>query len=792
MASPNSSQSQPWASQSELVSLAFPYANPYPAQQSGISTTLDVVGDRGYHLIEGACGTGKTLLALTAAVALMRSKQTPIQRTLVVTNMKQQIRAFESDIEAINDSLADARDTSPLPAHEKQLRPVQSITAVGKADLCPLVASGASSPQSIYDDCSTLQANTNQLISEAYSGVERQMVATKLQEDAISEDTPSWPADRPDDHAATREAMRFGGMPDEHDDTKYCAYYAGYKSGESPPPGGSSRPVTRPQDIVNESVEQGTCPHEGLKQSVRGNDIVIGNYAHAFNPDVINGLTDKVIESTTLLIVDEAHELIPSLRDMASRKVPFWKLRKAGEQTDALVNEIETRVNGTFGDPLLNSLGRSRAHPGGFRTFAKSGTLLPSELGDWVQSRLNHPEEDELTPNEHRTLSLQDPTEAETDLVSEWLAENQMDTVAWGDGRYYGETIDRFLTEYADINPPFATSEVGQLFELWANGGNMNYHRTVTLTPRSNPPQNPSFEWQRTHRAALEINNTLPRSRVLSQLEEFGGGVLMSATLSPFWVFESEIGKSIIDRPIETSQYTLPFPPENRSTLFVGSEAFTYENRGSHTEYDPHPSTTLPQARADVVEAARGLVSNTPGNVLLALPSYGEADWLGTYLERSGAITKPVLVDESSSQAETEQLKERFFTGGPKVLTTSMRGTLTTGVNYEGDKLAAAAVIGIPVDNPSDELNKAIQAVYEEEFDAGFNLAFIPPAVRMARQAIGRVIRKDDDVGIRAFIDSRYSDPTYQAYIPQSVCENGVPVSPDAVDDQVASFWQTH
>ena len=179
------------------------------------------------------------------------------------------------------------------------------------------------------------------------------------------------------------------------------------------------------------------------------------------------------------------------------------------------------------------------------------------------------------------------------------------------------------------------------------------------------------------------------------------------------------------------------------------------------------------------------------------MPSYAEAEWIASELEGrltggtvaggsggadadGGSGTKPVLLDVASGDHATESLKDEFFAGEGKVLVTSLRGTLTEGVDYRGDRLGAAIVRGVPIVNTASPRTKAVRRAYDEAFGDGFAYALTVPAVRKARQAVGRVIRSPEDVGVRVLCDERYARDSWDSvrgYLPED--SEYQPVSPD-------------
>jgi DNA excision repair protein ERCC-2 len=236
---------------------------------------------------------------------------------------------------------------------------------------------------------------------------------------------------------------------------------------------------------------------------------------------------------------------------------------------------------------------------------------------------------------------------------------------------------------------------------------------------------------------------------------------------------------------VTTRTYGLSFPPENRASWLVDATAYTARNRGEPVQ--DHDSRTR-----DEYEQILRTVARSPGNVLIAMPSYREAAWAGGYLQ--DVVEKPVLVDESSSNEATDELKREFFAGDGKVLVTSSRGTLTEGVDYDGDKLHCCALVGVPLVNIGSPRVTAIRRAYADAFgeNNAFEYALTVPAVRRARQAIGRVIRGVDEVGVRVFVGRRYvsgARHSVHRYLSPAEREEFVTMTPDFLGDQLDAFW---
>jgi DNA excision repair protein ERCC-2 len=256
-------------------------------------------------------------------------------------------------------------------------------------------------------------------------------------------------------------------------------------------------------------------------------------------------------------------------------------------------------------------------------------------------------------------------------------------------------------------------------------------------------------------------------------------------------------------RTVETASYGLAFPEANRESWVVDLPAFTYRNRGPPVvDYDEMTRTRRAYA------GALTTLARSPGNVLVCLPSYREAEWAVDYLREH--VETPVLRDRSSDASETDAMLERFFQRDDvdRVLVTSARGTVTEGVDYHGDRLHCAVVVGVPYANTGTPRMRAVMNAYDRTFgttdettvpgssssSAGFSTAVKVPAVRKARQAFGRVLRGPDETGVRVLLDERYLPDA-----PRSV--NGLlgererrefsAVSPDMLDLGLERFWSS-
>ena len=700
----------------------FPFPTPYPHQVDGIEAAVETSLDGGITIIEGACGTGKTLIGLTAALGLIRHPDTPFERVHVITSVKQQLRAFEDSIRLINENCADSESL------------VTGLTLVGKADLCPMHHDGIIDESSLYETCAELRETTG----ESGSPVE------------LSMSSPEPIATLP-----------------KIDGDDYCPYYARYladlESSQQDAfldPACTNEVVIDPETALEIGTQSGTCPHASLTAGIDQADVLIGNYNHAFDPQTQESLTDAIIGPETILVADEAHMLEPQIRSLRGQSVSLEAIEDTMRMTSHLCTLLSHgRPDGMARSKwyeLLNTLDQHQVFAEELHAFSQFLQAVRNAVSAIAT-------EHELATGERIALTRQS-----TDAITQFVEQAGWQSNPLG-------TNERAADGLAAVN---------ELLDSTVDPGHM--HNTVSLVSDwfggSQSSYLKSLSWS-SNTPLLELLNLVPRAEIARELDRFGAVILMSATLSPIDVYRQVTGVDTIDRPVTIREFPMTFPPDNRGSFAVSLPAFTYANRG-----DPDEQTAVRAAYAEALIT----IANSPGNILVCLPSYGEASWAADVLRSD--CSKAVLLDESSGEAATEALKSTFFEGDAKVLITSLRGTLTEGVDYRGDRLHGVAICGVPVVDASDPQTQAIRAAYDDAFGDGYRTALAAPALRKTRQAIGRVIRGEDDVGIRVLLDERYTTDQgggVRSLFPAHEREDFEILDPENLADRIAQFWQS-
>ena len=794
----------------------FGFDEPYANQADAIRRAIEAGTEGGFLAMEGPCGTGKTMAALTAGAHLVRNTD-HYERIVVVTPVKQQLKQFVDDLRTLNAGIEE---------------PLDGISLVGKRDLCPYGREGKfPDGVSTHDRCEDLREATAQLVEDDGRGGGDAAVAEAAIENTVDDEDQWWDprkgqelaaAARPDATAQATigdDTLSTAGaaspyrqsqptapesMADSDDPPLYCPFEADwYARNKGSPVDFSAGPenVVTLENYLPESVERGTCPHRVMSVMLEQADVVVGNYNHLFDP-TSRPLLASILDEQTFVVVDEAHRLEERVRDLLSDRLGKQTITQARNDCNMLVQRAQQSAD--HKKQVREVLSAREVPLEAVDHARKFYDDLERWLDDRVESYLDAEHEGwranpAILPEQDREIPLRDPDTAGQDELTEWAEEKGYDGQLWRSLAKIGAAVEDAIDQLGLTRQPVVAA-VGAIAGQWWERDHSTFLREIELEHSPDERRSTDADYESVYTPGLLCYNCMPALALRDVFEELGGGVLMSATLEPLDVFTRVSGLDALarnddadgeSRPVRTTTYDLPFPPENRASYLVDARPFTARNRGDPEEMEPLGDSWNP-TRDGYAQALRAL-ARSPGNVLIAMPNYREARWAGAYLE--DAVEKPVVVDESSSNEETERRKQDFFAGDGKVLVTSTRGTLTEGVDYDGEKLSTCAVVGVPLVNIGSPRIRAVQRAYGDAFgeENAFAYALTVPAVRRARQAIGRVIRGTDEVGVRAFVGRRYTaDARHSVYpfLPAGEREEFTRMTPEFLADQLDAFWQ--
>ena len=243
------------------------------------------------------------------------------------------------------------------------------------------------------------------------------------------------------------------------------------------------------------------------------------------------------------------------------------------------------------------------------------------------------------------------------------------------------------------------------------------------------------------HAACIDPND------VTGFLRSIKGVIHMSGTLQPLDQYSR-----VMNLPDDTVDRIYPssFPPENRSVIYLNNVTTRYEDM----QRDPSIFSRMEKNIAKLCNAVEK-------NTLVFFPSYSMMSKMRPFLERD--VRKNAYWEESRQQKKTMSALNRFRNGRDGVFFTVMGGSIAEGIDFPGDELSFAIIVGIPYPPPTMEI-KAMSQMFDRKYGPGTGWRYTSevPALRKMKQAIGRLIRTETDRGMAVIFDSRISKYSVQ------------------------------
>ena len=260
--------------------------------------------------------------------------------------------------------------------------------------------------------------------------------------------------------------------------------------------------------------------------------------------------------------------------------------------------------------------------------------------------------------------------------------------------------------------------------------------------------------------------------KIRKTLKTIHSSTLFSATLSPYDYYLTLLGGNINTDPLLT--LPSPFEKEKLKTIVVPNISTKYKRRDSTY-----------QKVAEYIEA---FVSSKIGNYLVYLPSY---EYLNKVLEYIDLKDADVIIQEKDM---TDIDKDNFidnFLPNPTRTTVGfviVGGSFGEGIDLVNDRLIGVVVVGVGLPQICFEKDEERKYFDSKELD-GYNYAYVYPGINRVYQAIGRIIRTEDDKGIALLIDDRYLSKPYLDMFENKLSNYEVALNKDEIIEIINEFW---
>ncbi len=493
-------------------------------------------------------------------------------------------------------------------------------------------------------------------------------------------------------------------------DTKGCIYAEGYYNRLIP---ALSEILTydelTPELITSVALKHRLCPHELSLDAMNYCTIVIGDYNHAFDPRVSLIRAFEGDDSwRNALLIDEAHNMVDRSREMFSASMKL-----------SLINKMQEAFKGR--DPRTEGF-LSQAD----NYFKKIRELLTSD-----QSAMNNlekiDEKDTL-----RTVGFEGTTKRTLNLY----------TMLWRSIRVLMPLIE--LLEPGSVRDTaleyfFETRFFLSIFEQEYD---QNFITTFNVDEGD---------------VTVNLVCLDASEKIRSRIENVYPTVFFSATLSPYEYYRNVIvGKNCeCARHIELAS---PFPPENLEILIDSSINTAYKYR----------KQTLPVLARRISDELK----NRRGNYMVFLPSFEYLDMVSKSVEnmlKDRGDLKIIRQTSGMTELEKNAYLSQFDSAYEGLLVgfAVLGGHFGEGIDLTGEKLSGVVIVGVGLPKLTPE-RQILANYYAEKFGDGFAFAYRFPGWEKVLQAVGRVIRTEEDTGFALLIDERLENPEYMSLYPDN------------------------
>ncbi len=237
---------------------------------------------------------------------------------------------------------------------------------------------------------------------------------------------------------------------------------------------------------------------------------------------------------------------------------------------------------------------------------------------------------------------------------------------------------------------------------------------------------------------------------LLETIERRVSGVaLFSATLSPIDYYVKLITKGVG----KTIKIQSPFTQVHLGLFIDDSTSTRYKDR--------------PRSIASIIDSVYAIAEAKKGNYIIFFPSY-------KYLQMVLAEFNPddyemLIQTRNMTMKARHQMLHEFSLPSEKSRLGFfvLGGSFSEGIDYIGDLLNGVLIVGVAMPQ-FNQYNELLRNHFDNEFNEGFDYAYTYPGMNKVIQAVGRVIRTDQDKGIAVLFDDRYAHQKYQALFPDN------------------------
>ncbi|MCP3690131.1 MAG: hypothetical protein GY784_17135, partial [Gammaproteobacteria bacterium] len=322
---------------------------------------------------------------------------------------------------------------------------------------------------------------------------------------------------------------------------------------------------------------------------------------------------------------------------------------------------------------------------------------------------------------------------------------------------HFGEKLDLSIFGNKHINPETfeftkAVFRYQCIHNLYAE-----HHKTINVKPLKNRQVKlmclNAFEY---------LNNTYPL---------FQSVCGFSATLTPGAFFQQALG---FEQATPFLRLESCFPQEKLRVTICNYIDTRYQQRESYID--------------QICSTIQRCYRSNPGNYLVFFSSYFFMQQVYESFIKHYGSTPCTIQQKDSNDDQRREYLQQFFERDNTLGFAIMGGIFAEGIDYHGNALIGAIVVGVGLPQPNTE-----QQLIENDFRRmqlnGFDYAYRFPGLIRVQQSAGRVIRSETDKGVVVLLDRRFQHADYRKYFPPHWQAQLCP-DIDALENSLMEFWQ--
>ncbi|MCR4782128.1 MAG: ATP-dependent DNA helicase [Lachnospiraceae bacterium] len=263
-------------------------------------------------------------------------------------------------------------------------------------------------------------------------------------------------------------------------------------------------------------------------------------------------------------------------------------------------------------------------------------------------------------------------------------------------------------------------------------------------------------------------------SRILQErLDRARASVFFSATLLPLNYYRSLLCD--VDDPIAVYA----------DTVFKSDQMCIVNGVDITSKYTSRGDFTFDKYARYIYE----IISARKGNYICFFPSYKFMNDILRFFYAYSSGCEIMVQKNDMKEEEKQDFLDAFHKKRDKSLVAFcvIGGLFSEGIDLTGDSLIGVIIAGAALPMVCRE-NELLKEYFDNDSKNGFDYAYLYPGMCKVLQAAGRLIRTEEDRGVIALLDERFSKSEYSFCFPNHWGEISR-VNVNNVRDRIDSFW---